>query len=119
MTIDSREDVLDLEQGRLIAGRAIPSEFAGHPINPGFYQLTYKSGITYCGSNLPVKKCIVYNTTDGLPGGWFYLLDDGASPLIIQVNGVGTQAGRIWAFVVDITSQDNSGKGFVTVEPLV
>lgn len=121
MTIDSKQDVLDLVQGKIIAGPASPpaaSGFTGYPINPGVYQLTYSSGVTYHGSNLPVKKCIVYNTTDDQPGGWFYMVDDGASPLTIVVSGKGTQAGYIWAFVVDITSGDNQGTGTVTVTPL-
>ncbi len=121
ITIDSKKDVLDLEQGKIMAGPASPpagSGFKGYPITPGTYQLTYNSGITYHGSNLPVKKCIVYNTTDGQPGGWFYMVDDGASPLTIVVDGKGTQANTIWAFIVDITSQDNNGTGTLTVTPI-
>lgn len=121
MKIDSTQDVLDLEKGKIIAGPSSPpaaTGFQGYPIKPGVYQLTYDSGVTYHGSHLPVKKCIVYNTTDGLPGGWFYMLDDGASPQTIVVNGQGTHAGHIWAFVVDITSGDNQGIGTVTVEPI-
>lgn len=121
ITIDSTRDVLDLEQGVLVAGPSSPpaqSGFKGYPINPGFYQVTYKSNVTYHGSSLPVKKCIVYNTTDGQPGGWFYMVDDGASPLIIQVDGKGTESGYIWAFVIDITSGDNQGTGTVTISPV-
>lgn len=123
ITINSTQDVLDLEQGKIIAGPSCPpaptgTGFRGYPINPGVYQLTYQSGITYHGSNLPVKKCIAYNTTDGQPGGWFYMVDDGASPLTIVVNGDGTQANYIWAFIVDITSQDNQGTGTLTVTPI-
>lgn len=121
MTIDSTKDVLDLEQGKLLAGPSSPpatSGFKGYPISPGTYQLTYKSGVTYSGSNLPVKKCIVYNTTDDQPGGWFYMVDDGASPLTIVVKNKGTEAGYIWAFVIDITSGDNQGTGTVTVDPV-
>jgi len=122
ITINSKEDVLDLQKGKIIAGPSSTSPggsgFVGYPINPGTYQLTYSSDVTYHGSNLPVKKCIVYNTTDDQPGGWFYMVDDGASPLTIVVNDKGTNAGYIWAFVVDITSQDNQGMGTVRVTPV-
>ena len=117
MTIDPKKEVLDIDQGKLVAGNT-KSGFPGHPIKAGTYQLTYKSNVTYRGANLPVNKCIVYNTTDDQPGGWFYLLDEGASPLTIVVSGKGRSADRIWAFVVDIKSQDNKGEGTVTVTPV-
>lgn len=120
ITIDPKKDVLDLEKGKMMAGPSSPPAekgFAGHPISPGTYRLTYESDITYAGSSLPVNKCIVYNTTNGQPDGWFYLVNQGSSQ-IIEVDGKGTQAGFIWSFVVDITSQDNQGTGTLTVTPV-
>ncbi len=110
ITIDPTKDVVDISQGKFMA----PPQ--GYQVTPGgIYQLSYVSNIHYCGEQLLVNKVVVYNTTDNNPGGWFYMLDTGGTPLTIQIGTAGTQCNMLYAFVIDITSQDNTGTGTLTV----
>jgi hypothetical protein len=110
ITINPLKDVVDISQGKIVG------TLKGYPVTPGgVYTLSYVSNIYYCGTSLLVNKAVVYNTTDNNPGGWMYLVDSGASAQTIQIGTAGTQCGMLYAFVVDITSQDNTGSGILTV----
>jgi hypothetical protein len=117
MTIDPTQDVVDITLGTIVAGPlGSSSGLTGYSVTAGgIYTLSYVSNIHYCGESLLVNKCIVYNTTDDQPGGWFYLLDTGGTPTTIQIGATGTKNTMLYAFVIDITSQDNTGSGIVTV----
>ena len=108
--IDPLKDVVDIEQGRIMG------ELKGYEVNPGgVYELSYVSDVHYHGSALLVNKVVVYNTTDNNPDGWFYLLESGGTPQIIKIGERGTKHNMLYAFLVDITSRDNTGTGTLTV----
>ncbi|WP_146203180.1 hypothetical protein [Mucilaginibacter oryzae] len=120
MTIQGNRDVVDITSGTIKAGPLTPpnSGLTPYKVTPGgIYSLSYSSNISYNtnnGKQLFVNKCIVYNTTDSHPDGWFYILDTG-SPLIIRISETGYYSNYLFAFVIDILSVDNSGIGTVTV----
>jgi hypothetical protein len=87
-----------------------------HYIEPGTYKVTFISSAFYGDANsIPINKVTFYNTTDDLPYGWCYCVDD-STPLLIQVTGQGTDADSIFAFFVDITASDNTGTGILRFE---
>lgn len=111
ITLKPTTDVLDIEKKSIIN---IPYV----DVEPGrCYRLDYVSTVKYNNGNLPMNKVVVYNTTDEQPLGWFYVVEAGI-PQIIQIGERGTWNRRLYAFLVDITSGDNTGEGKLTVTQL-
>ena len=110
ITVNPKTDALDISQGRLM------SPLKGYPVTPGgVYKITFDSKIFYYGSNLPMNKVVIYNTSDWDAYGWFYTVNAGGAPLTVQMGQSGTQCNMLYAFVIDITTGDNSGSGTLTV----
>mgnify|MGYP000064515068 CR=1 FL=1 len=112
ITINPKTDVLDIHQGKLM------TTLNGHHIHPnGVYEITYASTVKYHNNEYPVDKVVIYNTNNASKG-WFYTVDtsnDSSNPLIIRTGAYGTDHDKLYAFIVDVTSSDNTGTGTLTV----
>lgn len=111
ITVDAKTDVLDIRQGKL------SQKLKGYPVVPGAqYIVSVVSSATY-GNNLPVEKIAIYNTTNKRKDGWFYVVEQGR-PKVIQIGSSGIEHDKVYAFFIDITSEDNSGSATVTFSPI-
>ncbi|MDY8137695.1 hypothetical protein [Aquimarina sp. 2201CG5-10] len=115
ITIDPKKDVLDIRQGKLM------KTLVGHDVHPnGVYELTYSSSVKYHNNEYPVDKVVVYNTNNASKG-WFYTVDtsnDSSNPLIIRMGAYGTDSNKLYGFIIDVTSSDNTGTGTLTVKQI-
>jgi hypothetical protein len=109
MTLDPKIHVVDIGKGTCNA--------ASHDISPGVYTVCLNSNAMYHGSQYPVKKVVVYNTTDNEKYGWFYVVEQ-KRPITIKVTGEGAEAGKVFAFFVDILSGDNTGWAKLVFNPI-
>lgn len=110
--IDAVSAVLDIEKGKLM------EKLTPHKVEPGVeYEVSVKSNAYYHNRELPVKKVVIYNTTNNNPNGWFYIVEEG-HPQVIKIGEQGTQHNEVYAFFIDITSQDNTGSATITFSPL-
>lgn len=64
-------------------------------------------------ATIPLKKVIVYATTDNDSHGWFWVVEEG-KPTTITLTGEGLYADRVYALVVDSLAVDNSGSATLT-----
>ena len=114
ITVDGKKNCLDLTQkGFPYGGPATATIIPG-----GIYRLSYGNcTIKFHNGDISVKKVVVYNTNND-PNGWFWTLEDNGSSLIIDTSTWGTANNTLYAFVIDITGQDNSGTGTLTVKQI-
>lgn len=111
--VNPLKDVLDIRKGKLM------TDLKGHKVDPGMvYEVSLKSNANYGGDTVPpIRKVVLYNTTDKNPNGWFYVIEEG-SPAMIKIGGSGDSHDKVYLFFVDISSQDNSGEATVTLKPV-
>ena len=109
ITINPTKDVFDIQQAKM---PGTPQYVTVD--DSAVYSLSYTSTIKYHSNEYPVKKCVVYCTNNS-DKGWFYTVSESDDPLYIKTSSYGTDHDRIYAFVVDVTSSDNTGTGTLTV----
>jgi hypothetical protein len=113
MTIDGLTNCYDITYGGFRNGGSPASTL----VNPGgFYELSYTSDVKYHDGSLPMNKVVVYNTTNSDPNGWFYVID--STPKMIRMGTNGTESNTLFAFLIDITGQDNTGTGTLSITQL-
>lgn len=111
ISINAKSDVLDIQKGELMA-KLQPAD-----IVPGqAYEVTVESNATYHNGSLPVKKVVIYNTTNDQKDGWFYIVEEG-KPITIKAGSSGMENNKVYAFFIDIYSQDNEGGAKVYFKP--
>jgi len=101
----------------LITGRPHNWRPAVHRISPGRWRVTLKTNIHYHYNRIPVRKVIIYNTTDDQPFGWFYIVEEG-KPITIKVSGKGVNANFVYAVLLDVLINDNTGKATLYFEKI-
>ena len=110
ITVSALHDVLDIRAKQFKLSGQNPKNLV-----PGQrYVVSVKSDAKYAP---PVKKVVIYNTTDNNPKGWFYIVEEG-SPIVITTGIKGTEHEKVYAFFIDITSGDNTGSATVTFDPV-
>lgn len=110
ITLDPKKNVFDILQNKF------PN--SGTPVSHAVdknstYHVTLESTVKYHNDTLPVKKAVIYNTSNDDPYGWFYVVSEGPyTP--ITTGQYGTKADTVYAFLIDITAGDNTGSATLT-----
>jgi len=112
MTVDAAKDVLDIDAGGL-KRVLVPHEV----VTGAQYTVSVNSSVKYQGSLLNVSKVVIYNTTIDQSNGWFYVIEED-KPIVITIGELGYKSTFVYAFLIDIASQDNTGSAVVTFTPL-
>ena len=81
------------------------------PLRPGKYQVKLDSQMTIQGQ--AVTKAVIYATTDGMPYGWFWVVEAGVDNQI-TLNGKGTQSDRLFAFLLAAPGEQPEGQMTLT-----
>ena len=81
------------------------------PLRPGKYQVKLDSQMTIQGQ--AVTKAVIYATTDGMPYGWFWVVEAGVDNQI-TLNGKGTQSDRLFAFLLAAPGEQMEGQMTLT-----
>ena len=100
LKVDAKTHCSDIMKGNI--------NTASHHIPNGIYEVTVKSYASYHGAVLPIKKVMLYITSDDQPYGWFYIAEEN-KPIQINVTGRGIDANRVYASFIDIACEDNDG----------
>jgi|GEM_PF-1839571 len=101
--VSGREDCINVNDFR--------GAFYTYGVEPGEYKLSFTSDLTSNGN--PINHALIYNTTDSMPDGWFYVVGDGEE-ISIYVDEYGIDADSL--FITVIAPSDPEGQGELLIE---